>query len=230
MIRRILALLVGLAVVVGLVGWWAWDRAQAAPTWYAPPDPASTDTIERAEKVEYRLAEEVQKIRTPEAPWVVRIPEASINAWLAARLPEWIMHEQSLEWPEALGVPQIHVDANGVTVAVEVNHDGRQQVLVARAVPRVVGDRLAVQVDRVGIGRVLLPAKGVETLIARVTEMLPDDLDVDAVIEVVERLLGDGESISSEIELADGRRIEVTAVRCADGAIEFENRTLARAD
>ena len=76
--------------LLAIVAWWlTWQP----PHWYQVPD-ASSDAVARmADRAEFRLIEEFQKVRDADDAWHVRIGDEAINAWLAARLEAWLSHE-----------------------------------------------------------------------------------------------------------------------------------------
>ena len=98
--KKVFAILL-FAVLLGL-GFLAW-ASQSAPGWYAPVDPYDPDVSTLAETVEYRVAEELTKVRADEEPWALRVRDEQVNAWLASRLPEWVAHDGGRGWPDEVG-------------------------------------------------------------------------------------------------------------------------------
>ncbi len=114
--RRIaggLALVAGVAAVAALV----LRAALAPPAWYAPPTADDAEAVRLAERVEYRLAEELQRVRPTAEPWSVRLTDAQVNAWLALRLPAWVRQETGRTWPAHVGPPQVRTRPSGLVMA-----------------------------------------------------------------------------------------------------------------
>jgi hypothetical protein len=224
--RRILGSLLVLCMIFIGGAAWVWSRARLAPTWYVPPDPADEQVAELAERVEYGVVEEFHRIREEPEPWTVRFREQQLNAWLAARMPEWIAHEQNFAWPEELGTPQIHVDGEHVNVAIEVRTNGSSRVVTARVTPEIVGDRLHIRLDRVGLGRVAMPGEPAERLVKLVEEISPNTVLSDAATKRVFDILSGREPLDAIVELSDGRRVELVGFRIENGIVDVTSRTL----
>lgn len=224
--RRVLGSLLVLVMIFIGGGAWVWSRARLAPTWYAPPDPADERVAELAERVEYGVVEEFHKIREEPEPWTVRFREQHLNAWLATRMREWIAHEQDLAWPEELGTPQVHVEGRHLQVAIEVRANGASRVVTARLTPEVVGERLHIRLDRVGLGRVAMPGEPAEKLLELVEEISPNTVLSDAASRRVFDILTGREPLDAIVELSDGRRVELVGFRIEDGIVDVTSRTL----
>jgi hypothetical protein len=223
--RRALGVLFVMLLMMVATGAWFWHNLRAAPEWYAPPPADDIEVEVLAEQVEYGLVEQFHKIRPEGDEWTLRVRENQINAWLSARMPEWIAFQEKMDWPDELGVPQVRVDQEGIQLAVEVNLEGTRQVVTTRVDPRVSQGRLRLELDRVGLGRVALPGAATD----RLMELL-DDVAVDG------KFLGDsglgailqGEgSLASGLSLSDGRVVELLNVHCVDGAIDLTSLTRA---
>lgn len=98
--------------------WIAVRIALAPPNWYAPPDVADSAARELGERVEYRLVEELQRVRPPAERWTLRLTDGQLNAWLASRLPAWWRTESGEDWPASVGAPQIRSEPNRVIVVI----------------------------------------------------------------------------------------------------------------
>jgi hypothetical protein len=220
-------LLLILVFVLALAGGaaWLWRQARSAPAWYSPPDPGAQPVATLAETVEYRMTEEFQKIRDEDA-WTLRIHEEQVNAWLAARMPEWIAHEPDLEWPREFGIPQIRVDGRGIDLAIPVGAGGRSAVLIARLDPEIVGGQMHLNLERAGIGRLSLPGEPAQTLMSAIEQVAPGGALDDEAVQSLLSLLSGEQGISSLVDLSDGRRVELLDLTLADGMIELTSRTL----
>jgi len=215
-------IMVSLVVVAALAVAIVWRMTQLAPVWYDPP--LATDDRSRAlaEEVEYRLLEQVQKIRTPEEPsWTRRIQQQQINAWLASRLRPWIEHEQAGQWPDALGIPQIRVQEHGISVAIPVTEAGVTRVIVAGLVPELTERGLTLRLNHVSLGRIGLPGDPLLALTGRLSSLAPDIASDPQVMGILDVLAG-RTAIDPVFELADGRRIRLLKLNLGDGVIDFE--------
>lgn len=220
--RFLLAVLV--VVLVGIA--WTWRQARVAPAWYAPPDPADGAVQEFAEKAEYRIVEELHTIREEDEPWDLIVPEAHLNAWFAARLPEWIEHERDVQWPEALGTPQLHMTDGAVDLALPVRVGSANRVITARVRPRVEAGRIALDVQDVGLGRMTIPgepAAAVADLLERYASGTALD---DEQARWLLALVRGEERLEGRIELSDGRVVEVLGVAVQEGVMRLRSRTV----
>ena len=224
--RWCISIVLLLVIVAG--GAWLWRCARSAPSWYATLDPNDQAVIGLADTVEKRLLEEFHKIRPDEDPWTVRVREHQLNAWLAARLPEWIAHEEDLDWPRELGAPQIHVEEDGINLAVEVTLDDHAQVITTRLTPQIIDGHVYLTVDRVGVGRIALPGEGAEKLLELIERIAPDGVFDESVADrFLGMLSGNEEAAGSRISLSDGRLVELIEMHLSDGAIDLTGRTLS---
>ncbi len=231
--RIVLRILLVLLVLAIAGAWWTWRQSRVAPSWYAPPDPADRTVVALAEQVEYGIVETFHKLRPAGEPWTVRIREEQINAWLAARMPEWIAHDESLAWPEELSVPQVHIGPAGLDLAVEVARQGRPYVVVTRLDPRISDGRIHLEMERVGVGRVTVPGAPATKVMEIIERLAPGGV-IDA--PVAQQLLGlfreddaaaagDGDG-AARFDLSDGRRVELLAITLSEGAMDVTSRTL----
>jgi len=226
--KRRWIILIAVPVIPAVGAACLWWLARTAPSWYEPLDPADARVAEMAEGVEYGLVAEFHRIRPDAEPWTLRIREEYLNAWLASRMPEWIAHEDDLNWPEEFSAPQIRVGEDGIDLAVEVDIDGARHVLVTRVNPEVRDGRLELTFDRVGIGRVALPGAPAGKLLDLVDGMAPGGVLDPVVIDTLRQALGAGAGLDlgSHLELPDGRRVELLDLLARDGALDVTSRTL----
>jgi hypothetical protein len=96
--------------------------ANTAPAWWN----ATPDTGERAldisRALEQGVASELTKVRGPGAQsWRVSVRTQDLNAWLNARLPQWLAHDASLPWPKDVQMPQVRIGTDGIEAAAEWN-------------------------------------------------------------------------------------------------------------
>lgn len=216
----VILLILGLGAVV------LWDRAGKAPTWYDPPDPQRAEVVQAADDVEYNLLAAAQEIRTADEVWAIRVREDHINAWLAARLPEWLAHDGRGGWPASLGTPQVSLEAAGIRLGIPVDEAGAERVMSVRLVPDLRDGTLRFTMDRAWVGQVGLPGAPVSAFLELLREHAGssfDDPDTRAIID----LLTEERSTDPEVTLADGRRVRLENLRLGDGTLDLSCRTVA---
>jgi hypothetical protein len=221
--RRVLLTFALVIVVVGVV---LFRQAQVAPTWYAPPDVTDEEVQVFAETVEYKVMEAFHEVREPEKAWDLILPEEHLNAWLAARLPEWIAHEHQLKWPEDLGAPQVRMGRRGIDLAVEVSMGDGARVVTARVVPAIREGAIALDVDRVGLGRVTLPGEPATSVAELIERYAPDTLESDGAQWMLSFLRGE-QRIDTIMDLADGRTVELLEMELGKQKLRLRSRTLS---
>ena len=227
-LRRWLAAALIVAVLVSAGGVGLWRLTWMAPTWWAPLDPGDEQTAQLAERVEYRLAEEAHKVRPDPKPWWIEIKQDQINAWLAARLPEWVAHAHGIQWPAEVGLPQVNVDAGAVRLGLDIETDAGTRYVVAHLKPSIVEGELALTLDGMSVGRLWIPGSSVGAVVDRLEDTgagrFLDDPGVNALIGLLEG----GRRIDPTLTLSDGRRVRVLDVRCDRGALLLRANTLAQ--
>ena len=94
--------------------------AYSRPIWHIEINSSDQSVKALSEEAEYRFTEELHRVRPSGARWVLRIPQEALNAWLASRLDEWLVHQSQNKWPEGVGRPQIFCKNNDLKVGVEI--------------------------------------------------------------------------------------------------------------
>ena len=212
----------GLLLAGGAV---AWRLTLQPPSWYTPPDPQDRQTARLAERVEYRLAEEAHRIRDEDEPWRLRMTEDQVNAWLASRLGAWASHTHRIKWPKGIGAPQIHFNDETISVAVNLNENGRQRYLVATLRPLLDDRQMTLVLESVALGRLSVPGGSVRTIMSQLDGLLPPGFRDHPTVKQLVTLLLDEQRIDPTIELADGRRVRLREVRFDEGALIVEAET-----
>jgi hypothetical protein len=96
--------------------------ARRAPAWWQPTARDAPGALDAARTLEQGIASVTTRVRGPGAqPWTVRVRTADVNAWLGARLPQWLEHDRSLPWPEGVRAVQSAVDPGGFALAADWN-------------------------------------------------------------------------------------------------------------
>lgn len=115
--KAFLAMLVLVAMAAGGVA-----LARRVPAWWSPPARDAAGALDTARALEQGIASETTRVRGPGAQaWRVRVRAADVNAWLGARLPQWLEHDRSLPWPEGVKAVQLAADAEGFALAADWN-------------------------------------------------------------------------------------------------------------
>jgi hypothetical protein len=224
--RRWIAVLV--LLVVALLALRQWSRMD--PSWYDPPNPADEQVTQLADRVEYRLLEEAQKIRPESDAWTLRVREEQINAWLAARLPEWLAHEQDVDWPEGLGMPQMHLSDGRVTVAVDAGERSGGRVVSIRLAPRLEDHRLYLRLDGLGLGRIPLPGDPSKRLIELARTLAEETSLERPEVDQVLAIMNGEQALDPIVDLADGRRVRLTGISIGRRFVDVTCRTVGRGD
>jgi hypothetical protein len=220
--RVVVALLVGAVVSLGVL----WKLSSMTPSWYQPL-PVDRETRDLAGQVEYFLVEEAHEIRPADHTWTLRLSAQQINAWLVARLPQWIEHEQDLDWPTALGPPQVRLTSEGIDVAARLQLDphGTERVVVARIVPTVHDDGISLSLQRLGAGLLQLPGDPAALINEQLLELRHDEIIDQDVSRFLHDLVAGRGVLDREIKLADNRVIRVVAVHCREGSLDVVLQT-----
>lgn len=214
-------------VVLAIAGGVLWQLTWSVPEWWAPPSPDDDEVEAYADRVEYRMVEEAQRIRDTREIWKLRVREEQINAWLATRLPKWVAHQHDIDWPEQLGRIQLNLGADQSSLAIEYFERDRPRVLVVHGRMFYDGGALCIAVEQIDLGRLPLPGRTVARALNRLEEIAPELLrseDVNQIVEIIE----DGACMDPGLTLADGRRVQLLDVQSEDGSVVLTCRTAAR--
>ena len=225
--RRILGLLFLVLVIAAgaIFGLWQWSRS--APEWYRPPDPADEDVAAFAERIEYRLTQETQRIRPLDEEWTVRVREEQANAWLATRLSDWMAHEHGRPWPEELGPPQVHLQDGRMSIALDAGPHAGGRVITARIIPQMTGEQLTFQLEGLDVGRVPVPGNPARRLTELARDLMPADSPQAATMREIMDILTGRTPIDPVVDLADGRRVRLRRIATAGGCLDLTSVTLA---
>ena len=220
------ALVLLLIVIVAAVA--IWRLTWIAPAWYAPPAASDAQAATLADKVETRVLEEAQKIReSPADRWTVRVRQEQINAWLCFKLRKWIEYDRGGSWPQQLGTPQVRIEPDGLSIAMPIARDAKAsaRTLVARLKPRIDRGALALELDRVALGRISLPGEPLANLLETLSDAVPQATD-DATLKSVLDLIAQRTQIDPVIRLSDGRHVRLIDLRLGEGFIDITAQTL----
>jgi hypothetical protein len=214
-IRKGVLLLLVVAALVGGGGLGVWRLTWMAPVWWSPPDPGNERTEALAERVEYRVAELAHRVRPdPQEPWWVEIKQDQVNAWLSARLPQWLAHTHGRQWPPQAGPPQVNVESGAIRVGVDVETEAGRRYVVARVVPQIIEGELSLSLDGLAVGRVAIPGASADAIVERLKTSAPPGILDDPTLRAAIEVLSGRQRIDPVLKLHDGRRVRLLDVEC----------------
>lgn len=217
-------------LVLGTAAVVVWRMSWLAPTWWAPPDAFDPRVAEAAQQIEYSLIEQAHMVRTDDETWSIRIHDRHVNAWLASRLGAWLAHDQALDWPGGFGRPQVRSEPGWVTVAIELDGGERRRFVAVRLIPTIAAGELRLTVDRVSLGRLTIPGKPAGDVAAWLNEAAPGGFLDDPEVRAATGWLLQGRAIDPTMPLADGRAVRLVGIRCEEGAVVLQCRTISRSE
>ena len=184
------------------------------PGWWSPVDENDVAAKNRAADFEQKVTAAIHEIRNEPDPWGFRFTEQQANEWLATRLPAWIEHDQSLDWPAGIRQVQVHLgDRSEVEIAA---YSGAGLIWRARFEPIIDESSCRFRPTSAGVGRLPIPGLGVEGLVA----LIPDGvLEEDGTI-----------AVPREFELVDGRGVRLLGLELAkqEIGVVFETRKVTK--
>ncbi len=215
--RTLVVALLGAAIALILlaaVGWWL---AGLTPQWYQPTTATDAATSELGEAAEYRLVEEFQRIRPPEEIWRLRIREDAINAWLTARLKQWLAG-RGVDWPADTTLPQIHITPAGIELAISTDDIGHR-IGRFRVRPVIDNNQLTLESPTFRLGRLPLPLP-TDWIRPTLHESLAESGDLAFLATLLQ-----GDSIEAAIPLVDHRHVQLAAITLEPGACIIQAST-----
>lgn len=201
-------------------GWWRSVRAD---------DPR---TSARAETIENDLVNVMYRVREdPAEPWSVGLRSPDANAWLNTRLARWLTNQdERFVWPEHVRNVQVEFDRGLIHVGAELTSDERgAQIVTAALRPEFHADgSLWVRAESVTVGRLPLPADWIlNQADSAWPDLLPEGaLDHPETRRLLDALRGESAlSIDPSVELGDGRRVRVIAMRATSSTLHLTFQT-----
>lgn len=241
-LKRLLKVLAAMSMVfilaIGGAMFYSWRLANQKPDWWQPVKASEPSVDRTARAVENSVTDQLHRARpapakgVEPATWVISVKDAEANAWLAARLKEWLLNRNdSLSWPVGASEPQVSFQDGVVTLGLEFN-DAKSagRVVSAGLSPRIDAEGLWLRLETFSIGRLPLPgsmvAEGASMLESRLPPGMKENPDTGAFIEA----LGGKRPLVREaiMKLSDGRRIQIMRITPRPGVIEIECKTLGR--
>ena len=227
--KRLLRFALVLVALIAIGAFVLWRVSRTPPAWYQPPNVRDPAVNELAETVENRMVELAQKVRPRAEQWSLRVRENQINAWLAARLPKWIANQGDTEWAADRIPVQVRLESGAISMAAAVERGQSARTVVARIQPTLEPGGLRLKLDSVALGRIALPGEPLANLLRIVEPMLPASFDLDEARDIL-KVLDGSTLVEPEMNLADGRRVRLIALRIDDGVLEFTAETVGEYD
>lgn len=240
--RVLAAVFVVFLLAIGGSMFFSWRLMSQSPEWWHPVDPANPDVDRAARSVENTISDQMHRVRpgspgeSPDADtWTLVLKEADANAWLAARLEEWLLNRnERVVWPAAAGRPQVSFADGLVRLGFEVSATPGQKgrVITASLAPTIdKGGAMWLRLDSLALGRFPLPGStvteaGGELLESRLPPEMKENPDTRKFLGALS-----GKSPLMDravIKLADGRRVEMVRITPRPGELVIECRTLGR--
>lgn len=237
-------------LAIGLTVFFSWRLACQPPEWWKPVDPADPRVDQAARSVENGLTEQLHRVRpvTPTPPaadpsaappaaqpdtWTIVIKEGDANAWLAARLSEWLLNRtERMTWPSNASVPQVSFEAGTVNLGFAVTDRGAERVISAALVPSIdQNGALWLRLETLSIGRLPLPGDMVaEAGGAMIESRLPDEMKNNPDTRNFIQALSGSAALTPEavVKLSDNRKVQLVRITPRADEIEVECRTLPR--
>ena len=222
-LATVVMVLVAVAIAGGVA---AWRLTWLQPAWWPADVVANEQTRTLADLVEFRIAEEVHKVRPDARPWRLRVRDDHVNAWLVSRLPEWLAHSENVEWPSQLGTPRVRFGEGGVTIGLSFDDDGHRRYVVADLEPQIVDGRLSLALNGVSLGRLWIPGASIQTLIEHYSDVVPEGFIEDPSVRRIIDLLVKEQRFEPSFDLTDGRKVRLVDVVSGDGEMIIECETL----
>ncbi len=202
-----------------------------APAWWVAPDPFDERWIDLAGLVEKRLAQDTHRKRDAGASWTIRLREQQLNAWLATRLRPWVAHHgsdgnETIDWPSAVGPPQVRLSEEGLSVAVEMAVGGRSRFVEALATPKMSGGGLHLNLKHTRLGRVPVPRRPVGQVLRLLGTVTSATFVEHPMLKELVQIADGRDPIDPTLTLADGRTVRLTAIRCGKGFLDLTLETL----
>lgn len=242
-LRRLLKVLGAIVVVfilaAGIGMFYSWRLANQAPEWWHPVNPSDPAVDRAARSVENTITDQLHRARpaptngAAPSTWTITIKDDEANAWLAARLKEWMLNRHdSLSWPAGASEPQVSFQDGIAMLGLEFTdpRSSKQRVVAAGLAPQIDEQGLWLRLESFSIGRLMLPGSAATEAGSMLEDRLPasvkENPDAKAFIEA---LSGKRPLVREAImKLSDGRRVQLMRITPRAGELEIECRTLPR--
>lgn len=191
------------SVVVCSVMLWQIGKLDHRPQWWSVMDNDPSKTEQVGIELENRITTALTRVRSEgEEDWTAAIDQDQLNSWLAHRLRETISSFDQDAEVDQLGEIRVRLDPNGITAGAQLRHShGSTIVWSVFDVSANDEGRFEIRTRRVFVGSARVPA-GL------------------AAGYLTSEKLG-----SASVDLGDGRRVRIRAIRPGDHRLELALRT-----
>ena len=203
-------LLIALGVLILLVG----SLILWPQTWFDPEGEDDPARVRLGEQVEFRLVEELQKIRPDGESWRLRITDEAINAWLATRLRAWMNH-QDAPWPEGISAPQIHFAPSGIDIGISIDGIAGGFPLILGFQPTLKDGRFRLRSGWVRLGLLPIPLAR-RSLESQLEDLIPR---LEGPVSTLVSALLDDAVLEAVVPLVDGRSVAISGFRLESGSM-----------
>ncbi len=221
--RWVVRVLVLVVVLVPTTAAVAWYLASAEPEYWSQVELTDPEVHRRAGLLEEKLEQALCFPRPPQMEWVLEFEQDELREWMAVRMPEWLQEhgvQQSL--PSWLEQPMVVFKKDTLVVAGRVKHNKLSRVMSVefKAVSGPDG-KVELKVAGAAAGRLSLPQDLFDALVERTGSV--DAAQEYAVGKAQEEIKSMALPV---IELADGRKVQVTDIKLSSGRVLLVCRTI----
>lgn len=224
---------------------------RAEPSWWGTLDANDPQVKLKAEQIENGVTSLLSdprppnKSRDPRDPWTVRLSATDANAWLNARLRQWLNTQEDIgfKWPEQVDELRVRFEGGRISVGARVNQNGASQIFTATLRPRFERDgALWMPAERIALGRLGLPASWVlpsaeegpteaadSPVVERMGEVSEEIAELPQTRQVLAALAGENAVLSNPIvKLPDGRRVKLLGLQAHNEKLYITCQTIIR--
>jgi hypothetical protein len=231
-------------LAIGVTAFVTWRLAGQTPAWWHPANPSDPAVDASARSFENSVSDQVHRVRpaTPtaaDAPanaatWTMTLKEPDANAWLMARLENWLLNRnERVAWPAGASRPQVAFEPGKIRLGFEFKEASasKGRVLSVALVPSIDAQgALWLGLESISIGRFPIPGDAVSQGGAMIESRLPAEMQQNPdTARFIKALAGKSPlSDKAVAKLSDGRRVQMVRITPKTGELEIECRTLAR--
>lgn len=240
------AMLLVFVLAIGTTMFISWRLASQPPEWWRPVNSADPTVDTAARRVENSISDQVHRVRPSaeagagegaapgSATWTLVIKEAEANAWLAARLEDWLLNRsERVVWPTGASMPQVSFADGLVRLGFEIKQgaSAKGRVLSVAMRPSIDAQgALWLTLESLSVGRFPVPggtvAQGGSMLEGRLPPEMKENPDTARFLKAIS---GTAPLTDKAVtKLSDGRRVQILRITPKPGEVEFECRTLPR--
>lgn len=240
----ILALVGGALLAGTLIVGVGWALSKRDPSWWRPAI-SSDRTIAKA--VESGAMQQFTAVRPGRAvpnaragevwwrsePWKVSLRADDANAWLNARLPEWLANRRPpVAWPAEVVQLQAEFREGIIYLGVRLRQGGATRVVSAAVEPTIAADgSLWVPARRIAVGAMPIPPSWILDSVRDASqEAFPPELArLPETRATFDAFAGRRPIVlDASLRLEGGRRVKLLRIESRDGRLELTCRTESR--